>query len=167
MAQGGNGGGATKGVNKVLGNWKDNVLIGTDGVDAISGRDGNDTLFGLAGLDELDGGEGDDVLNGGQDADIIDGGNGVDWASWDGSATGVIVDLAAGTGSGGDADGDTLISIEYLDGSQHDDVLRGDAGVNHIRGNGGNDNISGGAVPTLWTVAWGSIGPRGTDPPPG
>ena len=33
MAQGGNGGGPAKGVNKILGNWKDNILTGTDGID--------------------------------------------------------------------------------------------------------------------------------------
>ena len=68
MARGGNGGGPAKGVNKVLGNWKDNLLIGTDGVDAISGRGGNDTLIGLAGDDTLEGGIGDDTLRGGAGA---------------------------------------------------------------------------------------------------
>ena len=46
MAKGGNGGGPAKGVNKILGNWRDDTLIGTDGIDAIFGRGGNDTLFG-------------------------------------------------------------------------------------------------------------------------
>jgi hypothetical protein len=42
----------------------------------------------------------------------------------------VTVDLAAGTGLGGDAEGDTLLDIENLDGSGHDDSLTGDSGAN-------------------------------------
>ena len=77
MAQGGNGGGPAKGVNKILGNWKDNILIGTDGVDVISGRGGDDTLIG------------------GLDGDTLDGGEGNDTASYAGSLAGVTVSSGA------------------------------------------------------------------------
>ena len=48
------------------------------------------------------------VLTGGAGADTLDGGGGVDTASYATSAAGVTVSLTTGTGSGGDAEGDTL-----------------------------------------------------------
>ena len=52
----------------------------------------------------------------------------MDRAVYFGSAAGVTVDLSTTLGTGGDAEGDVLIGIEYLTGSAHDDVLIGDAG---------------------------------------
>ena len=87
-----------------------------------------------------------DTLRGGAGADQLDGGAGIDTASYYTSAAGVTVDLAAGTGSGGDAAGDTLIGIENLSGSNiGDDVLAGNAGANTLQGWGGGDVLRGGA----------------------
>ena len=61
--------------------------------------------------------------NGG--ADALDGGTGTDAADYSGSAAGVTVDLATGTGTGGDAEGDTLSGIENLLGSGLADMLTG------------------------------------------
>jgi Ca2+-binding RTX toxin-like protein len=52
-----------------------------------------------------------------------------------------VVDLAAGTGSGGDQ----LTSIENIDGGAGDDVLTGDAGTNVIWGAAGADRVDAGA----------------------
>ncbi len=60
------------------------------------------------------------------------------------SGAGGTIDLAAGTGFGCDAEGDTLSGIEFLWGSAFADTLTGDAGVNLIRGGGGDDLIRGG-----------------------
>ncbi|ESR25656.1 Alkaline phosphatase [Lutibaculum baratangense AMV1] len=49
------------------------------------------------------------------------------------------------TASGGDAEGDTLYSIENLVGSNFGDTLAGDAGANTLHGLGGNDTLNGGA----------------------
>jgi Ca2+-binding RTX toxin-like protein len=57
----------------------------------------------------------------------------------------VTVDLATGTGSGGDAQGDTLVSIENLNGSNFNDTLAGNGGANVLRGLAGRDTLSGGA----------------------
>jgi Ca2+-binding RTX toxin-like protein len=61
----------------------------------------------------------------------------------------VFVSIIGSTGRGGDAEGDTLIRIE-LTGSDHDDDLEGDNGVNVLRGSSGDDELEGrGGADTL------------------
>ncbi|MGK9169198.1 M10 family metallopeptidase C-terminal domain-containing protein [Inquilinus limosus] len=115
------------------------------GIENLVGGQGNDTLTGDAGANVLQGGNGDDVMRGGAGADRLDGGNSTDTASYFTSNIGVIVNLAAGTASGGDAQGDVLISIENLSGSQGSDQLTGDAWANTLQGWNGNDTLRGGA----------------------
>jgi Ca2+-binding RTX toxin-like protein len=114
----------------------DVLATGIDGVvgDTLSGEDGND---------QLNGGAGDDVLRGGAGADVLDGSAGLDTASYYNGATGVLVSLVSGTGSGGEAQGDTLTSIENLSGSQGSDSLYGNAGANVLQGWNGNDTLVG------------------------
>ncbi|MBC6442799.1 MAG: hypothetical protein GDA53_06700 [Rhodobacteraceae bacterium] len=87
---------------------------------------------------------GNDTLNGGAKADMLDGGEGIDTAVYSDSNAGVTVNLATGRGSGGDAHGDVLTSIENLIGSGHNDRLTGDGGNNVLKGGGGNDRLKGG-----------------------
>lgn len=118
---------------------------GTTGADVMNGTSGIDFLRGNAGDDTLNGLDGNDVLAGGAGADTIDGGNGIDTATYEDSPSGVTINLAAHTASGGDATGDTLISIENLVGSAFNDVLIGDGSANTLDGGAGNDIIDGGA----------------------
>lgn len=120
----------------------DDVLSGADLFDFLYGGDGNDFLSGLGGLDQLFGGNGDDVLVGGLGADVLSGGNGNDTASYRSSALGVTVDLLA-TGVGGDAQGDTYISIENINDSNQNDVLRGNDGDNVFASGLGSDAVQG------------------------
>jgi Ca2+-binding RTX toxin-like protein len=106
---------------------------------------GNDTLSGNAGANILAGWGGNDVLRGRAGADRLEGGAGTDTASYDEGTVGVTVDLAAGTGSGGNAQGDVLVSIESVDGSQGNDSLSGNAGANTLAGWDGDDVLRGGA----------------------
>ena len=69
----------------------------------------------------------------------------IDTADYSTSSSGVTVSLATGAGSGGDAQGDTLVEIENLNGSGFNDVLTGDAGANVLDGGAGNDILAGGA----------------------
>jgi Ca2+-binding RTX toxin-like protein len=55
---------------------------------------------------------------------------------------GVKVSLMTGLGSGGDAGGDTLISIENLTGSNWNDTLEGNGGNNVLVGGLGIDTVS-------------------------
>jgi serralysin len=111
---------------EIVGTTKPESLIGTVGVDHISGLGGNDILIGLGG------------------PDVLDGGANTDTASYATSSAGVTVNLTTGTGHGGDAEGDTLISIEHVLGSAFADNLTGTKGVDILEGGAGNDVLDGG-----------------------
>ncbi len=104
-----------------------NTLNGTSGVETLSGGFGDDTVDGGGGNDSLYGGEGNDLLN---------------FAS--GPASGVIVDLAAGTATG--VGYGTLVSAEFenVAGGVGNDTIAGTSGRNQLFGGGnGDDSISG------------------------
>ena len=73
----------------------------------------------------------------------LNGGGGYDTVSYEGSSTGVTVSLLTGSGSGGDAASDILVSIENLTGSDSADTLTGDANNNTLVGGLGNDTLTG------------------------
>ena len=112
----------------------------------VEGGDGADFLTGGSGNDSISGGAGDgDNIVGGAGADTLDGGAGnSDTVDYRSSSAGVNVDLAAGTGTGGDAEGDVLSNFEWVQGSNFDDSITGDGGDNILAGNDGSDTISGG-----------------------
>ena len=107
------------------------------------GGDGADQFTGGSGVNHLSSGRGNDILRGGAGADVLDGGAGIDLASYYGSWVKVVVNLTTGTGSGGDAQGDSLTRIENLSGSQVGDALFGSAGANTLSGWWGDDLIVG------------------------
>jgi len=128
-------------------------VTGSAFADILTGTTGDNVLEGNAGADNLAGGGGNDTLRGGSGADTLDGGTGTDTLSYlltDNGAlatTGVNVNLAASTASGGDATGDVIApgSFENLEGTNQADDLRGDGNANVITGQGGNDTIYGGS----------------------
>ncbi len=126
-----------------LGNTTGVTQTGGSGMDWLAGGSGGDTLTGNAGGDVLVGLGGADLISGGAGADVLSGGDGADTATYLASGAGVTVDLEAGTGVGGDAQGDTLIGIENINGSNFADTLTGDDGINTLFGYDGNDNLQG------------------------
>jgi Ca2+-binding RTX toxin-like protein len=132
-------------IQSVVGSKYDDTLRADDNGDQLSGGDGNDLLIGGAGADTLLGGAGDDTLVGSAGADVMDGGTGNNTADYSGSNAAVSVDLAAGTASGGYADGDTLLNIQNVIGSAYDDLLIGDDKGDLLVGGDGNDTLEGGA----------------------
>ena len=113
-------------IENIIGSsFANDTLTGTDNVNILRGENGNDWLEGMGGGDTLDGGGGHDT------------------ASYAGSDAAVQINLTARTATGGHAEGDTLIAIENLIGSDHGDILIGTAGANLIEGGNGGDTIDG------------------------
>jgi glycerophosphoryl diester phosphodiesterase len=139
------------------GNDSNNTIIGNSANNALIGGIGIDRLFGQAGDDSLSGGADTDILYGGAGADTIDGGSGNDYASYyTAGATGdtltvklldaseVAANVANSTDTTGDAAGDQLINIEYLQGSLFaNNRLTGDSNSNILSSFNGNDDLSG------------------------
>ena len=140
-------------IENLFGSLFADALVGNDGNNRLDGLAGDDFLDGRDGTDMLLGGSGNDTLKGGGGADWLDGNEGIDTVSYYESPEGVIA-LLGNEGAYGDAEGDTFIGIENLTGSNYDDILWGDDGVNKLmgmdgadvlRGLDGNDTLDGGA----------------------
>ena len=109
----------------------------------INGTDGADRLSGTSGADQMTALNGDDVLLGSAGADTMNGGGGTDLADYQSSAAGTNVDLMRPIQFGGDAEGDMLLSIENIAGSNAADRLAGDSAVNRLLGRDGDDLLTG------------------------
>ncbi|MRR50604.1 MAG: DUF4347 domain-containing protein, partial [Rhodocyclaceae bacterium] len=149
-------------IEDVTGTAYNDVIIGDRHDNRLYGGGGDDVIKGMSGNDLLDGGAGDDTLMGGMDSDTLIGGAGADrlygnadnpalvdavgqdTASYENASAGIAVSLVTGTGTVGEAAGDTLVAIANLTGSAHDDALTGDANDNLLIGGAGNDSIAGG-----------------------
>ena len=120
-------------------------VTGSDYGDVLWGDGGANRLEGGEGNDELRGNDGNDKLYGGAGADMLNGGAGDDYAYYTSSSVGVLVRLHnANAVKYGDAEGDTLIDIEHLVGSKHNDTLAGDGEDNLLDGGDGDDVLYGG-----------------------
>ncbi|WP_426955004.1 beta strand repeat-containing protein [Muricoccus radiodurans] len=115
------------------------------GFENVTGSVGADILIGDAAANALSGGDGNDSIQGAAGADTLDGGAGTDTLTYAASGAGVTVNLASGTGAGGDAAGDVITGFENVTGSALGDYLIGDAAGNLLSGAGGADILQGGA----------------------
>jgi Ca2+-binding RTX toxin-like protein len=120
------------------------LVGGTLDIGAVEKID-NERIRGTSGVNPLYGGTGNDVIEGLGGGETLDGGAGKDTLSYASSQSGVTVDLFAGTGSGGDAEGDVISGFEVVAGSRKADVLIGSAGVDRLSGAAGADRLAGGA----------------------
>jgi uncharacterized repeat protein (TIGR01451 family) len=108
------------------------TVTGTWDADHLVGSDGDDVLCGLGGDDTVAGGEGNDILYGGSGLDVAS------FADAPRAVRGSLTSRVA-TGQGKDE----LGQLEGIEGSAHDDVLRGDDGPNVLTGGGGVDLLYG------------------------
>ncbi|MBE9195310.1 VCBS repeat-containing protein [Synechocystis sp. LEGE 06083] len=138
------------GIKKIsAGGGKGNDIIelqpGVKSPAELMGDEGNDRLQGGDGRDSLSGGVGDDTLIGGLGADTLNGDDGVDTVDYSASNAAVTANLTTQIASGGHAQGDRLIGIENIEGSDFNDNLTGSDADNLLLGGTGNDTLNGGA----------------------
>jgi hypothetical protein len=144
-------------------------LYGGKGNDVIYGQDGYDDLFGQAGADELHGGNGNDYLFAGQGlysattqtftivipgepGDKLWGGPGSDYFDCGGMASTIIQDFEPskdkmGNCTGSQGNPSAIIKLCYATanpcyGTDQDDNMTGDDGINLMYGKKGNDIMS-------------------------
>ncbi|WP_424976554.1 calcium-binding protein [Dinoroseobacter sp. S124A] len=110
------------------------LFEGSAAGETIHGNAADNTLLGLGG---------NDILLGRAGADTLDGGAGTDRAAYWTASAGILADLQFAHANTGEAAGDTYISIENLQGTNHQDDLRGDGAANTIWGNAGDDTLHG------------------------
>jgi len=127
------------GFSGVIGSAHDDTLAGNAAANIISGGAGNDLISGGGGADTLLGGDGDDTLVGGAGADVLSGGTGTDTLDYSGTGSAVAVNLATGSGAGGDV----ITGFENVVGSGFADTVSGDGGANVLYGEDGNDILVG------------------------
>jgi Ca2+-binding RTX toxin-like protein len=120
------------GADVIYGGAGSDRMIGSAGLDFLLGNDGSDDLFGSAGFDRLFGQSGDDLLNGGPQFDLAAYG-----FARNGIRASLVTRRATGEGT------DRLRSIEDLLGSDQNDDLTGDGGVNFFYPGLGNDTVDG------------------------
>jgi Ca2+-binding RTX toxin-like protein len=116
----------------ISGTTGDDRLRGTPGTDVIVGQTGDDRISGLDGIDVICGGGGNDIIRGGNMEDRILGGGGAD-AIREGEGYGDLLDTSpAGI-------------YVYVEGGPGEDRLFGGGGADALMGQGGDDQLRGGA----------------------
>ena len=110
----------------VEGNNLANRILGNDAPNYINARGGSDTLIGNGGNDTFNMSMGGTTSFGN---DSIDGGAGVDTVEFAANArSGLVADLAAGTVTGGEANGggnSTILNIERFIAGDFNDAVTG------------------------------------------
>ncbi len=147
----------------------DDVYRGQHGtVDGLLfGDGGDDRIYAGIGDQTIDGSYGIDIIRGGVGADTMNGGEGLfDMLEYRSSAAGIEIDLAAGTASGGDAQGDIFTGFEKVAGTEFADRITGDYHNNTLAGYSGDDVIAGGDGNDILRGGFGTdrlAGGRGAD----
>jgi Ca2+-binding RTX toxin-like protein len=141
------------------------TIVGTEGNDTIAGTSGDDVIAALGGDDLVSSGGGYDLVCGGDGNDsLIATSGGESWfdvavmsgdagddriqgsndtitdADYEDSPEPVTVDMGAGTETGWG--NDTLVRVDYVDGSAYNDTLTGSARSDGLYGGAGDDTIS-------------------------
>lgn len=151
------------GNNVITGGSGNDLLVGYSGADQLIGGGGTDTasyavstgtvLLDLktgastgdaAGdtyisIEKYQGSAGNDTFVSGSASDVLDGNTGIDTIDYSTSAAAITVNLTAGTGVGGDAQGDVLTAIEHVVGTSFADTLSSSTSGHVLEGGLGDD----------------------------
>ncbi len=144
------------------------TLDGGDGADTLTGGGGDDTADysasnaavtvnlhtgqgrgghaqgdTLSSIENVIGSAHDDIITASAAANHIDGGPGIDTVEYSASDVGVLVKISQNDYRRGHGQGDSLVNVENLTGSPHDDFLGGTNGDNVLRGGDGDDTLFG------------------------
>ena len=138
-------------IEKAIGGQANDTMIAGSLPVVLAGGPGNDWLTGGPEADTLLGQDGWDVMRGGFGADTLDGGLGTDEIRYDERSARVAVrldglrndgaDPNSSNSSGATEEGDRDIAVERVRSGSAGDYLQGNAAVNLLVGNGGNDDI--------------------------
>ena len=124
-------------------------LIPDGGVDVIRMGAGDDFVDDSLGADDVNGGAGDDFLDGttgntDTGPDLLDGGPGSDFVDYVALPAGVTVTLGDRLANDGlTGEGDNLLNVERVEGTDFADSLGGSAGSNELTGLNGDDRLTG------------------------
>jgi hypothetical protein len=124
-------------------------VVPGDGSDSVQTAAADDFIDDSLGNDTYNGGPGDDFLDGttgntDTGADVLNGGPGTDFVDYGGLPLGVQVTLADQQANDGmTGEGDNLLGIEDVQGTNSADSLRGSAGSNQLTGLAGDDTLTG------------------------
>jgi len=156
--------------NSLTGGGGADSITGGGGADFLYGGGGNDTLTGGTGVDHIYGGSGNNTINGGTaGADFLYGGSGnntftaphagvhydgtnganivtgqLNAIDYSADTTGMIINLALGTGQNGLADGATY-AFTPTNGYNSINMITGGTGSDSITGSNSDDYLVGGA----------------------
>jgi Ca2+-binding RTX toxin-like protein len=128
----------------------EDALVDGAGGDSAAAGGGDDAVPNNPGADQLGAGPGDDLFisNAACEGDVLDGGEGTDNANWANFGSAVALNLGIGlaglVGTGGtpacpSGVPTSLLQLEDIEGSNHDDALIGDSGSNQLLGRPGAD----------------------------
>src|SRR5262245_42093961 len=122
-------------------------FVSIAGIENVTTGAGNDLLTGNAAANILNGGAGNDTFFAtvGDGNDILNGGGGIaDTYDLSGTNAGATISTISSSSSSAETGTDTISGIENFIGSQGNDSITVNGGINVIDGQGGNDTISAG-----------------------
>ncbi|MBR9971314.1 M10 family metallopeptidase C-terminal domain-containing protein [Magnetospirillum sulfuroxidans] len=138
-------------IEAITGSAYDDTVQGSDDDVIVRGGGGDDHIYGGNGADSLYGDDGRDTFGGSGGDDYINGGDGEDSLLYTASSAAVTVDLLAGIATGEGTD--TLVSIEAVTGSAHDDTISGGDAAETLNGYHGADVLTGGGGGDTFLIA--------------